>query len=284
MSTFANGLLLIDPPQSPMRPYGIFDVALGPMTFPNPAVEGAGIIYVPDACEDDIFLIATTCPPVTGEKTFSTIEAPVSGSPFVVLTSYTCGTIGFTFAEIEQRVRTRMDLREQRAVERRIWQGSTGGLGTIPGLFANATNLGSAGCPTEAVEILEQALADNAVLGGIIHARPGMSAHLANSYLIQEGPGRLKRTIINTPYVFGAGYSGVGPTGQAVTGSTEWMYASGRVLIWAGDTVVPPPQQTMDRSTNQQKVIAERMFNVIIECGVWAVEVTRTCTTSGGGT
>jgi hypothetical protein len=282
--TVNNALLYVDAPPPPPRPYGIFDVALGPMPFPNPAVEGAGIIYVPDACEDDTFLIATDCPPITGTKTFSAIEAPVSGAPFAVMTSYTCGSLGFSMAEVEQRVRTRMQLREQRAVEKRIWQGSTGALGTITGLFRNATNLGSAGCPTEAVEMLEQALADNGVIGGIIHARPGMSAHLSNNYLIYEGPGVRKRTVINTPYVFGQGYDGTGPTGQATSGSTEWMYASGRILIWAGDVVVPDPRQTMDHSTNQMKVIAERMFNVVLECGVWAVEVTRTCTTSGGGT
>lgn len=282
MPTVNNALLYIDAPPPPPRPYGIFDVALGPMPFPNPAVEGAGIIYVPDACEDDIFLVATSCPPVTTEKTFSGIEAPVSGAPFVALTSYTCGSIGFSFAEVEQRVRTRMSLREQRAVERRIWQGSSS-LGTVTGLFRNAVNLGAAGCPVEAIEILEQTLADNGVIGGIIHARVGMSAHLANNHQIYE-QGRLRRTCYGTPFVFGAGYDGTGPTGQATSGSTEWMYASGRIAIWAGDTVVPPPQQTMDRSANQMKVIAERMFNVTVECGVWAIEVTRTCTTAGGGT
>src|SRR5262245_29193993 len=123
MPTFA-GPAYIDQPPIPPRPYGLFDVALGPMPFPNPNVGGC-VIYVPDTCEDDVFLIAMNCPPVTGTKTFSTVEAPVSGSPFSVLTSYTCGSIGFSFAEAKQRVINRMSSREQRAVERRLWQGSS---------------------------------------------------------------------------------------------------------------------------------------------------------------
>ena len=176
-----------------------------------------------------------------------------------------------------------MALREQTAVERRVWsglpQGSALGLGGIAGLFQSATTLTAASCPTEAVSRLEQALADNGVIGGMIHARPYMASQLSNNYLIYEGPGRLKRTAIDTPYVFGRGYDGTGPAGQPVTSTVEYMYASGRIAIWQSDVHVPPPQQTLDRALNQQKVLAERIFAVTVECGVWAIAVTRDCTT-----
>lgn len=277
-----NAPYLIDTPPPPPRPYGIFDVALGPMPFPVPPAQGGGVLYVPDTCNNDVFLYAMNCPPVSGAKTFSTNEFPVSGSPFAVITSYTCGAVGYTFEEAEQKVRTRMSLREQRAVERRIWQGSpAGGIGGIPGLFRNAVDLGPSGCVTEAVEVLEQALADNGVVGGMIHTRPGMSAHLNTSFLIYEGPGRIKRTVINTPYVFGQGYDGSGPTGQPADTNVEWMYATGRVAIWQSDVEVPDPRQTFDRATNQQMLLAERIYAVSIECGVWATQVTRNCVTAG---
>jgi len=277
-----NAPMLIATPAPPPRPYGIFDVALGPMPFPVPASQAGGVIYVPDTCEDDVFLYAMNCPPVSGSKTFSTNESPVSGAPFAVITSYTCGSLGYSFDEAEQKVRTRMSLREQRAVERRIWQGSpAGGIGGIPGLFRGAIDLGPSGCVTEAIEVLEQALADNGVIGGIIHTRPGLSAHLQTSFLIYEGPGRVKRTVLNTPYVFGQGYDGSGPTGQPADTNAEWMYASGRVLIWQSDVEVPDPRQTFDRSTNQQLLLAERIYAVSVECGVWATQVTRNCVTAG---
>lgn len=271
----------IDTPPTPPRPYGLFDVALGPMAFPVPASEAGGVIYVPDTCEDDVFLYAMNCPPVSGSKTFSTNESPISGAPFAVVTSYTCGAQGFSFEEVEQKVRTRMMLREQRAVERRVWQGSPlGGIGGIPGLFTSATTLTAAGCITEAVEVLEQQLADAGVVGGILHMRPGMAAHMAQAHLT-ERVGRQYTTYLGTPVVFGQGYDGTGPAGQATTTNDEYIYASGRVLIWQSDVFVPPLRETFDRATNQQMALAERIYAVAIECGVWAVQVTRNCTTTG---
>lgn len=278
---YFNGPTYIDTPAQAELPLGIFDAALGPMPWPREESQGGGIIYVPDACEDDVFLVDMSCPPITGAKTFSPIEFPVSGAPFAVLTSYTCGSIGFSFAEVEQRLRTRMMLREQRAVEKRIWSGSTGVLGTIPSLFANATSLGSAGCPVEAVQMLEQTLADNAIVGGIIHARPAMTPHLANNHLLESESRRVRRTPLGTRYAFGQGYAGTGPSGGAISSTSEWMYASGRVSIWAGDVEIPPIGQTLNKTNNQIMAIAEKTFAVAIECGVWAVQVNHTCTTAG---
>lgn len=278
MPTINNAPALIFTPPAPPRPYGLFDVALGPMPFPEAAAMGGGIQYVPDTCEDDVFLYAMNCPPVSGSKTFTPNEPAVSGAPFGVFTSYTCGSIGYSFAEVEQKVRTRMMLREQRAVERRLWQGApAGGIGGIPGQFQSATTLTAATCITEALFSLEQELADNGVVGGIIHARPGLSAVMAQAHLL-ETRGRQIVTRLGTPVVFGQGYNGTGPQGQATTTSTEYMYASGRVLIWGSDTWVPPVGETMDRSLNQIYTVAERIFVTIVECGSWAIQVTHDCT------
>lgn len=279
-----NGPSLIATPPMPPRPYGLFDVALGPMPFPEEAARGGGVIYVPDTCSDEVYLYDMTCPPVTGSKTFDVLETAVSGSPFAVITTYTCGSIGYSFDEVRQRVMGRMMLREQRGVERRVWQGQTAaqGQGPILGLFRDATSLGSAGCVTEAVELLEQVLADNGVVGGIIHARPGMAAHLEQAHQVQYASRNRLQTCLGTPFCFGQGYDGTGPAGQATTTNTEWMYASGRVLIWQDtEIVVPPIGQVMDRATNQILATAERIYAVAVECGVWAVEVTRNCTTTG---
>ncbi len=275
--------LLLEAPPVPARPYGLFDVALGPMPFPSPSAVGGGVQYMPDTCEDDVFLYAMNCPPVSGTKTFSPIEAAVSGAPFSVITSYGCNVIGFSMEEATQRVRTRMQLREQRAVERRVWQGQTAaGLGQINGLFRSATTIGPASCPTDAVAQLEQTLADNAVVGGIIHARPYMSSHLAQAHVLKEGRGNQIVTFKGTPVVFGEGYDGTGPANQPVSGSAEYMYATGRVLIWQDPEVfVSPPQQVLNKSTNDLNLLAERVYAVAIECGIWAIQVTRNCATTG---
>lgn len=276
-----NGPAYIATPPAPPRPYGLFDVATGPMEFPTRNL-GGGVIYVPDTCVDDYGIVDFSCPPVTGTKAFSGIEAPVSGAPFAVYTSYTCGSLGFSFDEVRDRLLTRMALHEQKAVEQRVWSGSSGTGGTIPGLFRNAVNLGAVGCVTEAVEVLEQTLADNSIVGGMIHARPGMAAHLAQAHLIDRGQGRRRVTYTDIPYVFGQGYDGSGPTGQAATTDVEWMYASGRVLVWQDPEIhIPNIAQTFNKVTNQVYALAERVYAVAVECGVWAVQVTRNCTTTG---
>lgn len=281
MTTF-NGPVVIDPPAPPQRPPGLFDVALGPMPFPQGQAQVAGVLYVPDVCVDSTFLYAINCPAVSGTKAFEGIDATVSGSPFAVISTYTCGSIGFRFSEAEQRVRTRLTLHEQRAVEARFWQGFGGGFGTMPGLLTGATDLGTAGCVTEAIELLEQALADNSVVGGIIHARPGMNAHLSTSFLVREPARNRFTTGLGTPIAFGQGYAGTGPAGEAVTGDDEYMYATGRVLLWQDPEIfVPPSGQVLDRTTNQLSLVAERVYAVAIECGAWAVKVTRNCTTAG---
>lgn len=277
-------VLLLEAPPAPSRPYGLFDVALGPMPMPKPEAEGGGVQYVPDVCEDDIYLYGIQCPPVSGSKTFAGVEAPVSGAPFAVVASYTCNVIGYSFAEAQQRVRTRMSLREQRAVERRVWQGSTGvgALGQIQGLLRGATDLspsGSATCVRNALGILEQALADNGVVGGVIHARPNLIPHLAAEHLIREASGRRLTTPSGTPYVFGQGYNGTGPAGDAITATSEFMYATGRVLLWQGDVFIPPAGEVLNKTTNVLTLLGERTYVAIIECGSWAVEVNYACPT-----
>lgn len=283
MATFF-GPKYIEPPPAPMRPYGLFDVALGPMPFPAEEAVGGGIQYIPDTCSDAVYLYDMTCPPVSGSKTFDALDTAISGGPFAVITSFLCGSVGITEAEVRQRLLLRMQLHEQRAVERRVWQGQTlaQGQGAITGLFRGATSLGTADCATEAVSLLEQALASNGIVGGLIHARPRMAAYLEQAHQIQYATQRRLQTCLGTQYVFGQGYDGSGPAGEAADADSEWMYASGRVLVWQDSEIqVPSLDQVFRRSSNERIAVAERVYLALVECGVWAVEVTRTCATTG---
>jgi len=276
--------LLLTAPPPPPRPYGLFDVALGPMPFPSAAAVGGGVQYVPDTCSDDVYLYAMNCPPVSGAKSFFGVEASISGAPFAVVASYSCGPVGFSFEEAEQRIRTRMMLHEQRAVERRVWSGTVLGpdRGVIAGLFRGATDLGATGCVTEALAQLEQALANNGIVGGLIHARPYMASHLAQAHLIEKGPGRSIVTRRGTPVVFGEGYDGTGPAAQAVTATVEYMYASGRIVIWEdAEVAIPPAGQVFNKATNELNLLGEKVFAAAVECGVWTTAVTRSCATTG---
>jgi hypothetical protein len=208
VAALAPPYLYLEPPvPPPLRPYGLFDVAAGPIPFPVDAAAAGGVMYQPNDCEDDVFIAdgQLSADHRNGGPSPG-IETAISGAPFSVYTSWQCSTIGYSFEEQAARVRTRLGLAcAQTAVERRLWQGQTSATdGNFSGLFANAIPLPAAACVTEAVEMLEQTLADNGVFGGIIHARVGMAAHIGQAHLL-ETQGRMKTTPYGTPYVFWSG-------------------------------------------------------------------------------
>ena len=157
----------------------------------------------------------------------------------------------------------------------------TGDVADPADLLPRRVDLGDGACATSGISALEQTLADNGVVGGIIHARPGISSWLAREHLIERPSTRLMTTPYGTPYSFGMGYDGSAPQGTAPTGSlgetTEWIYATGQVRVWRGDAIVPPVRQVLNRTTNQQYAIAERPYLVGVECGIWAVQITTAC-------
>jgi hypothetical protein len=274
-----NGLYYADPPPPPVRPPGLFDAAIGPMPFPNPNAVGGGVQYIPDDC-GDVYIWGMSCPPVSGAKTFQALPAAVSGFPFTVYTSYTCNLVGISYDEARQRVLTRASLRMQRGVERIFWGGTNAapGLPGITGLLRGATALTAASCTASAIATLEQGLVDNGIIGGIIHARPYMMPFLANLHVLEPN-GRGWKTPLGTPIVFGQGYDGTGPNGEAVTATVEYMYATGRVPIWQDPEIwVPPVDGGFNTSTNVLTLMAEQVYAMGIECGKFSVAVTRDCT------
>lgn len=274
-----GGVYFADPPPPPQAPPGLFDAAVGPLPFPAPAAVGGGVQYLPDSC-GDVYIWDMNCPPVSGSKTFQPLTAPISGAPFGVYTSYTCSIVGIDYAEARRRVMTRMQLRMQRAAEKRLWSGGNApGLPGITGLLRGASALSAASCPSIAIATLEQGLADNTILGGIIHARPFMAASLMKARQIVPR-GRGWETPLGTPVVFGKGYDGTGPAGEAVTATTEYMYATGRVVIWQDSDIWVPDESVLNRTDNTLSLIAETVMAMTIECGKWSVAVTRDCTTS----
>lgn len=271
MAILSNAAVVIDPPRPPRRPYGLFDV-ISPEGLPRIEAEVGGIEYQPDTC-GIVRLWASECDPVTA-KVFDEGVPTVAVDPFITYASWLCGSIGYSIEEIRERLLVRLSLGEQRAVESRLWQGDSG-LG-IDGLFADAVSLGTASCATEGVRMLEQALADNGINGGIIHARSGMSAVFANAHLVEDRNSR-QETRSYTPVVFGQGYDGTGPAGQAPSTTTEWVYATGNIRIWRGADIDLVTREVLNRATNQQYALIERPYLVSVECGIWAVNITHEC-------
>lgn len=262
--------LLIDPPAPPQPYSGLLAAAVGPLPMPAHAA-GDGLQYVLDSC-GSVQLYPAACDLTPPTKSFEGSDGTFVADPFVVIASSVCGTVGQSMAEVEGRVRRRLQLKEGWGVERAFWGGSA----TVPGYLQSHTvdTLDPVGTVTEGVSLLEQALADNYGLPGLLHARPRVAAYLGHAGQV-EHIGGVARTHRGSTLVFGDGYSGEGPAGEVVADGAEWMFATGRVLVWRDlETFVPPLRQTLDRALNQQYALAERTYILGVECYIAATLVT----------
>lgn len=265
--------VLIEPPAPPLPHPGLLSAAVGPLPMPAHG-SSDGVQYVLDSC-GDIQVYPAACPP-TVQKTFEGSDGTLVANPFVVIASSVCGTVGQSIAEVEGRVRRRLQLKEGWGVERAFWGGNVNVPGYLQSNAVATLTATATGGVTAALSKLEQALADSYGLPGLIHARPKMASYMSNAGLIRWEGGTAK-TLRGNTIVFGDGYSGEGPAGEdpIADGSTEWMYASGRVVIWRdSEAFVPPLRQVFDRTKNQQYALAERTYALGVECYIATTLVT----------
>ena len=112
---------------------------------------------------------------------------------------------------------------------------------------------------------LEADLADCYSGQGIIHVPRVALPTLAAWNLVEERDGRLYTTAGNL-VVVGGGYTGSGPDGSAPAAGTAWIYATGAVFGYRGDVQVTSPRDSIDRSANTMRMIAERTYVLGFEC------------------
>jgi hypothetical protein len=268
--------MVIDPLGPPALPdTGLIEAATGPLPLPVHA-KTSGAQYLADSCGEARLYPAPCQTPPYPAMVLDSGDGLVSAFVFNVYASQVCGTAGQSAAEAERRVRARLRVGEARAVERAFWgavAGTEGFDSVLEQLGAGITDLGTAASEKEAVSLLEQQMAG--VYGGeiLLHARPRMAAYLGNDQLVS---GRPPRTTLGSRVVFGYGYAGTGPANEAPDATTEWMVATGRVILWRdGDVFVSPPDQLIDKATNQRGLFAVRTYAIAVECGGATVQVTR---------
>lgn len=267
--------VLIDPPAAPLPSPGLLTAAVGPLPLPVHAMADGGIQYVLDTC-GTAQVVPVACDNPPDLSTYEGSDGVLVAEPFAVAASSECGRLGTSDAETEARVRRRLQLKEQWAVERAFW----GGNAEVPGYLQSNTvdtlDAVPTGGVTAAISVLEQALADNYGLPGLIHVRPRLAAYLGNAGQLRWD-GQTARTQRGNVVVIGDGYSGEGPGGEdpEADGSTEWIYATGRVLVWReGEPFVPPVRTLFNRTNNQQRALAMRAYALGVECYMAAALVT----------
>lgn len=271
--------LLVDKPTPtfPLR-YGLFQAAVGPLDLPVHGRNG-GLRYVTSICADG-FGYDIACIGATASKTASFVagSTTVTGTPFLVYATQTCGTVGFTFEEQRSMVVERLKSVEQGVVEDIFSQSNNG---QAPGLIAAdgiTTVVGAGDTITDVVGELERAMYCGAVSYGppaYLHVPIPAFLRMKQEHLI-EFDGTRWRTPTGTVVSTGC-YANEDPAGAAPADGVFWLYITGQTTIWRtpdSQIQVAPVEGSLNRATNQFLMLAEREYVVTYECGGFAKAVT----------
>lgn len=269
-------------PSMPLR-YGLLQAALGPLELPVHARNG-GLQYVTGLCGEG-FGYEIECIAEQNDKSSSFSEngsTTVLGTPFIVYATMQCGSAGFTFEEQRALVMERLRGVEQSVVEEVF---STGAFGQAPGLLAAdgiTTVTGAGDSVVNVLSELERArycgfTGNTTQYGppGYLHVAIPVLNALKQEHLV-EFDGTRWRTPMGTVVSAGC-YANNDPAGAAPADGVFWMYLTGQTTIWRTDDAnvqVAPVEGSLDRTTNQFLMLAEREYVVTYECGGFAKAVT----------
>jgi len=179
---------------------------------------------------------------------------------FTVYLGVTCTTVSAKDPEFRQRLQASFRAHESQMVEAMLVDAN--GEQVEPYLTdGNMENFGAAVSPTEGIAKLENAI--GLVGNGMIHVTPGTFTALDAAGVVQRRSPGIIETGQGTTVVVGAGYIGAYPQGgSSPTGDQEWAFASGLVEVHRDEDEIIGPTigQSMDRSTNDVDLIAERNY------------------------
>lgn len=301
---------LIDPLPAKPPPPGLFSVADLREELPDPHVVNNGAIWIPDTCGPGEVASGYCQTPPYSSFTLDGLENVAQAWPFVAYATEVTGSFGLDFDERKRRVVQRLHLTEQYIAEQ-VLAGMTGmtalftgvdnyagkaagvapAAGVAGGVFqqlANAgaaagfTDLGTATDVVDAMARLEQKAADAYYGPAMLHCRPRIAAYAANhgQFRVIGLPPSLDKDNQYSqnlnPFIFGNGYSGNGPTLQVPDATTEYMWATGRVIVWrSAEIVVSDPRAILNKTTNQVGMYALRQYLIGVECFSACIKVTR---------
>lgn len=267
-------------PSLPLR-YGLVQAAVGPLDLPTHGRNG-GMRYVTSLCSDG-FGYEIECLAAQNSKTaeFGDGMDTITGVPFIIATTIQCGTVGFTPEELRGYVVERLKGIEQGTLEAIF---STGAVAQAPALLTTSgisTVVGGGVTPVEVVSELERAMYCGGALGTVygppayLHMPIPVFNQLKSDHLI-EFDGTRWRTPMGSVVSAGC-YAGNTPGGVVPADGTFWIYITGQTTIWrtSDDSIhVAPVEGSLNRTTNQYLMLAEREYVITFECGGYAKAVT----------
>src|SRR4030095_12526214 len=185
--------------------------------------------------------------------------------PFDIKGSVKVSTMGTSPADIEEAVKTALDIVKQKAVEFEFYEGQVAQTLTVTNdnrYLASAQTTDVTPTPGTAVKvryglgILEQSLGLGSIGSkGTIHVTRDVATALR-----LDKDGKKLVTPLGTPLVSGVGYTKVGPDGSTAAEGTAWMYATGPVSVRLGQTIITPEKlnQAIDIRINNVQYYADR--------------------------
>ena len=281
--------------------YGLFAAANGPLPMPQHGEIG-GVQYLQEHCGVAHLLAGASCsePTIAAGSTLDACDSTAIGLPFEVVAGLKAGAFPYDAAEVERRVRIRLNDNAQFVAEQAFW----GGNADVQPVLQRAELNGGSGIlnvtPTPGtpvtieygVGLLEDALSQYNY-PGIIHARPLVTPYLVERQLMPlpqraaRGQTGVQYTPMGNVWSFGRGYSGNNPTNDASApaAGTAYLVATGAVTVFRDDKVwVNPPEKSFDRSGNAWQAVGQQAYAITVDCVAFYVLVNLTAMTGSTGT
>ena len=270
-------------------PYGLWE------TVQHPAADGPhwqnGITWIErcpagDTTYDECLSVTGTgSPPEPPAKTANVDQTFRGATPCTVYAAFECSPVGL--AEAESIASDALARVEQTQVETAFWTGSAGGQPVVfPHLSADtevvdgdvvlqpvATPVVTGADVAHALGVLEQELADCYKGQGLIHVPRSVLPTLDAWNLTRlDDDGHLV-TLAGNLVVAGTGYTGSGPDGATAADGTAWIYATGAAWGYRSDPYVSRLRDSLDRTSNTLRMLAERTYLVGFECCLLAAHI-----------
>lgn len=287
----AGARQIVDPPLFTALPHGLWD------SIQHPTANGShwqqGITWI-ERCPDGdttydecLSVTGTGTPSAPTAKSGNVQQTSRGGTPFTVYAQFECSPVGVgDAATVGSDALARV---EQRQVEAAFWTGVAGGQPVVfPHLAADAEVVDSQDIvlqPTaspivtggadvaHALGALEQALATCYAGQGLIHVPRSALPTLAAWKLARVDDDGQLVTPGGNRIVAGSGYTGSGPDGTAAAAGTSWIYATGPGFGYRSDVYVSPVRESLDRSTNTLRMLAERTYVIGYTCCLLAAHI-----------
>lgn len=284
MSIAGTGGVLVEGPAHVPARYGLLSVA---ELVDDPDGHWlTGVLNDVEACDD--LTIHSACPvePMPNKEDDATSYHTNHSDPFFLVAGFKCSTVGMTRQRAHDIAGRRLSRGENRGLERAFWNGLDAGGNALEGSLTqnpdvlDITPVSGAIDLTSGVAMLESAMGDCYPGTAVLHANRGVATYLAERMVLEDDNGVQRFRATGSSLVVGGGYNITGPVGNAHADPASgegWMFATGAIKVLRGPTAfvpeLPSDPSMVDRVINNYTVFAERPYDILLDCCIFAVRV-----------